>query len=61
MVRADSENGRGARATRGCALQLPNTAGLFVGGLFLGLGLVAIGGGIYYFWNKRKTTYTGLA
>ena len=23
--------------------------------------IVAIGGGIYYFWNKRKTTYTGLA
>ena len=41
--------------------QLPNTAGLFVGGLFLGFGLVAIGAAIYYFWSKRQEKYTGLA
>jgi hypothetical protein len=43
------------------AAQFPNTAGLFVGGMFLSFGLVGIAGAIYYFWNKRKTTYTGLA
>lgn len=41
--------------------KLANSAGLFVGGMFLGFGIVGIAAGGYAFFKKRSGEYQGLA
>jgi len=41
-------------------LKLPDTAGNFIGGMILGIGLVFIGAFGYYFYKKKKGSYSGV-